>query len=165
MDLEQFSNSKPVNAIAATATISTDTTTYGAWIDTQGFRSLTVPIDADWTTDGQIDSIGFQGADESDKSDAADLPDAENLYYPGDFPIDADGTIHVGCVAKTRYVRLKIVTSDFTSGSIVIPKTTALLQDPWAKPIVKESSVLADADVVSPGKTADSETTHPKRTS
>lgn len=164
MDKEQFSCSKPVNAIAATATIDSDTTTYGAWIDTQNYRSLTVPIDAVRTTDGQIDSIGFQGANLAGQADAADLDDSENLYYPGSFPLALTGLIHVGCVAKDRYVRLKIVTTGFTSGSIVIPKTTGLLQDSLYKPQVKESSVVADADVRNPAQTADAVTTAPKRT-
>lgn len=164
MDKEQHSNSKPVNAIAATATISTNTTTYGAWIDTLNYRSLVVPIDVDWTTDGQIDSIGFQGADASDQSDAADLDASENLFYPGSFPITADALVHVGCIAKERYVRLKIVTTGFSSGSIVIPKTSGLLLDSMYKPQVKESSVVADADVRNPAQTGDAVTTAPKRT-
>ena len=163
MNKEQFSNSKPVNAVAATATITTDTTTYGAWIDTLYFRSLTIPLDLTVTTDGQVDSIGFQEANESDKSDAADCDDAVNLYYPDGFPIDASALVHVGCVSKKRYVRLKIVTSEFASGSIVIPKTAGLLQDSYVKPDIKESSVIADEDIISPGALADADTTAPKR--
>jgi len=161
---EQFSCSKPVLAIAATETINSNTTTYGAWIDTQNYRSLTVPIDADWTTDGQIDSIGFQESAVVGHGDAADIPEAENLYYPGSFPIVADALIHVGCVAKERWVRLKIVTTGFSSGNIVIPKTAGLLQDSVIKPQVKESSVVADADMIMPSSTADAVTTPPKRT-
>lgn len=163
MDKEQFSNSKPVNAIAATATISTDTTTYGAWIDTKDYRSLIIPIDAVRTTDGQIDSIGFQGANLAGQADAADLVAGENLFYPDDFPIVLTGLVHVGCIAKDRYVRLKIVTSGFTTGNIVIPKTTGFLMDSYFKPQVKESSVVADADVRMPDVTGDATTTAPKR--
>ena len=159
---EQFSNSKPVLAIGATS-IVTDTTTYGEWIDTQNYHSLTIPLDFDWTTDGNIASVGFQGANESDYSDAADLADAENLYYPGSFPVTGDALIHVGCVAKDRYVRLKIVTSGFTTGNIAIPKTAGLLQDSIISPQVKESSVVADADMIMPSTTADATTTPPKR--
>lgn len=160
---EQFSGSKPVLAIAATS-IVTDTTTYGEWIDTQNYRSLTIPLDFDWTTDGQIDSVGFQGSNDVGHADAADLDDAENLYYPGSFPVTADALIHVGCVAKDRYVRLKIVSTEHTAGSIAIPKTAGLLQDSVVKPQVKESSVVADADMVMPSSTGDAVTTPPKRT-
>ncbi len=128
MDLEQFSNSKPVVAVAAETTINTNTTTYGAWIDTLDYRSLTIALDADWTTDGQIDSIGFQGANLAGQADAADLDDSENLYYPDDFPITADDIIHVGCVAKDRYVRLKIVTTGFSTGNIVIANLRELFE-------------------------------------
>lgn len=165
MNQETFSDSKPVNAIAATLTLTTNTTTYGASIDTQFYNALIIPIDVDWTTDGQIDSIGFQESSDNGVADAwADIDDSENLYYPDDFPITADALVHVGCVAKERYVRLKIVTSGFSSGNIVIPKTTGFLQKGYVKPNEKESSVLADADIVSPGQTADAVTTPPKRT-
>lgn len=165
MDKDRFSETKPVVAIAAETTINTNTTTYGAAIDTQFYNSLTIPIDVDWTTDGQIDSIGFQESSDSGVADAwEDIPEGENLYYPGDFPITADDLIHVGCVAKEQYVRLKIVTTGFSSGNIVIPRTIGLLQDSLTQPMVKESSVIADADVISPGQTGDAVTTPPKRT-
>lgn len=165
MDRERFSESKPVTVLDAETTITTDTTTYGVSIDTQFYKSLTVGLNIDWTTDGQIDSIGFQESSDNAVADAwADIDDSENLYYPDDFPITADDVIHVGCVAKERYVRLKIVTTGFTSGSIVLPITIGLLQDSITQPMVKESSVIADADVISPGQTGDAVTTPPKRT-
>lgn len=164
MDKERFSHSAPVLASADT-TISTDTTTYGEWIDTLGYGSLTVGLDVTITTDGQIDSIGWQGADEDDQSDAADLDDSLALYYPDAFPIATTGEqqIHVGTVAKSRYVRMAITTSEFSSGSIAIAAAVGLLQDSDTTPAVKESSVIADDDIVSPGDEGDTATTFPKR--
>ena len=162
MNKEKFTESIPVLATAA-LTINTDTTTYGEWIDTQFFNSLTVPLDIDITTDGEIASIGFQGSDVVGHADAADLDDALNLYYPDAFPVDADAVVHVGCVAKTRWVRLKIVSTDHSSGSIAIPKTLALLQDSIRKPLTVASSVIANTDIHSQGDLADMSSTYPPR--
>ena len=162
MNKEQFTCTKPVLATAALS-IVTDTTTYGEWIDTQFFNSFTVGLDIDITTDGEIASIGFQGSDVVGHADAADLADDLNLYYPDGFPVDADTIRHVGCVAKTRWIRLKIVSTDHAAGSIAIPKTIGLLQDSIRKPLTFESSVIADADIHSQGDTGDASSTYPKR--
>ena len=162
MNTEKFSDSKPVAALAAT-TLNTGTLTLtGETIDTQFYNSIVVPVDFDWTTDGQIDSILWEESDNASAWSA--VPDADSLYYPGSFPIIADALVHVGCVSKKRYVRLKITASAFTSGNIAIPKTAGVLLDSLTKPMVKESSVLADSEVISPGQTADAVTTPPKRT-
>lgn len=164
MNTEKFSESKPILAYDGTV-INADGTTFGESIDTKGYRSLVIPLDLTRTTDGQIDSIGFQESSDNNVSDAwADVDDSENLYYPDDFPVALTGVVHVGSVAKERYVRLKFVASAFTSGNIAIPKTLGFLQDALTKPERKESSVIADADVLSPDQTADAVTTPPKRT-
>lgn len=161
MNTEKFSDSKPVAALAATTLETGTLTAQGETIDTRFFQSFTVALDIDVTTDGQIDSIKFEESD--DGSTWADCDDSENLYYPDAFPIDADQVVHVGCVSKKRYIRLDIISSGFTTGNIAIAKAVGLLQDAMTKPMVKESSVLADADVRSPGDEADTETTAPKR--
>ena len=163
MNTERFSESKPVLALtAAQGTLASATTTLGEAIDTKGYRSLTIPLDIDITT-GEIASIGFQESSDDGVADAyAAIDDSEVLYYPDDFPVDADKVVHVGCVAKERYVKLSIVTTGTVA--IAIPKSLALLQDALTKPERKESSVIADADVISPDQTADAVTTPPKRT-
>lgn len=140
MNIDQFSNAKPVPALDATS-IAAAGTTLGDSIDTLGYRSLILPVDIDWTA-GAIDSIKFQESD--DNSTFTDCDDAVCLYYPDAFPVGADALVHVGCISKKRYVKVKIVASGATC-TIAITKATAFLMDGDA-PAIKQSSVVADAD-------------------
>lgn len=157
MKYDKFSDSAAVVAIdPATATVAGVLT--GNEIDTQFYESLTIPLDIDWTA-GEISAIGFTESDTSGGTFTA-VPDDEVLFYPDVLPIGADAQVVVGCVAKKRYVKLTL-TADATT--IVINSAVGLLQDSLTKPMVKEASVLADADVISPDATGDAASTPPKR--
>jgi hypothetical protein len=158
MITEKFSDSKPVSTIAPGTALATTVT--GSAIDTQFYNSLTLNLDIAISA-GSVDSIKFQESSDNGVADAfTDIPAQENLFYPDDFPITADALKHCGCVAKERYVRI-VVTCTGPTGTI---GAQGFLQDSLTKPMAKESSVLADADVNSPGETADAVTTPPKRT-
>ncbi len=157
MNTEKFSDSKPVEAIAPGTALATTVT--GTGIDTQYYNSLTLDLDISISA-GSVDSIKFQESSDDGSTDAyTDIPSQENLFYPDDFPITADALKHCGCVAKERYVRL-VVTCTGPTGTI---GSQGFLQDSLTKPMVKESSVIADADVNSPGDTGDATSTPPKR--
>jgi hypothetical protein len=158
MNREKFSESKPVEAIAPTTALAATVT--GSSIDTQFYDSIILNLDITISA-GSVDSIKFQESSDNGVSDAwTDIPAQENLFYPDDFPISANALKHCGCVAKERYVRL-VVTCTGPTGTI---GAQGFLQDSLTKPMVKESSVIADADVISPDQTADAVTTPPKRT-
>ena len=158
MDKEKFSDSKPVELIAPGTALAASVT--GASIDTLNYRSLTASIDLTTLSAGSLDSVKFQESSDNGVADAwADIDDSETLYYPDDFPYSAPALLHVGCVAKERYVRL-VLTCTGPTGTVV---AFGLLQDSMYKPQVKESSVIADADVIAPGPLADADTTAPKR--
>jgi hypothetical protein len=157
MITEKFSDSKPVEAIAPATALATTVT--GSAIDTQFYNSLVLNLDIAISA-GSVDSIKFQESSDSGVADAwADIPAQENLYYPDDFPVSANALLHCGCVAKERYVRL-VVTCTGPTGTI---GSQGFLQDSLTKPMVKESSVIADADVICPDDTADAASTPPKR--
>ena len=153
---EQFSCSKPVKAYTAGAL--SPGANNGLSIDTLNYRSLTVALDVTVAAN-QIDSVSWE--ESVDDSVWTAVPAAEALFYPDGFPIVADGLIHVGTVAKERYVRLVINAVAITG---TVAAAYGLLQDSVIKPQVKESSVVADANIIAPGQTADAVTTPPKRT-
>jgi len=157
MKYDKFSDSKAVTVIdPATATVVGVLT--GNEIDTAGYESLTVPVVIDWTA-GSITAIGFTESDTSGGTFTA-VPADEVLYYPDALPIGSDQTLVVGCVAKKRYVKMTITADNV---GIDIVSAEGLLQDSQTKPLTKAASVLADADVSSPGTTGDADSTAPKR--
>lgn len=163
MNQEKFSDSKPVLVYTAAA-LTGPGDNFGASIDTQFYNSLTAIIALTITT-GEVASITWQESSDNNVADAwADIEAQENLYYPDDYPLTGASSflVHAGCIAKERYVRLKIVTTGTVS--IALDSAYGLLQDSLTKPMIKESSVIADADVISPDQTADAVTTPPKRT-
>lgn len=158
MDHDRFSDGKSIRAIAAT-NIASATTTYGDWIDTQFFNSIVAGIDVDWTA-GAISEVSWQESDASGHGDAADISDADDLYYPTQFPIGADAVIRTGCVSKQRWVRLKIVS---TGSANIDVFAMAELGHALTKPQQVESSVLETSDINAPGDTSDSIVTPPTR--
>lgn len=158
MNIDKFSDSKPVEAIAPGTALAASVT--GTSIDTQFYRSLTLAVDLTTLSAGSVDSIKFQESSDNGVSDAwADIDDDEALYYPDDFPYSAPALFHVGCVAKERYVR-PVITCTGPTGTVA---AFGFLQDGLTKPMAKESSVIADDDVSSPAATADAASTPPKR--
>jgi hypothetical protein len=158
MNTEKFSDSKPVEAIAPSTALAATVT--GSSIDTQYYNSIVLTLDITISA-GSVDSVKFQESSDNGAADAwTDIPAQENLFYPDDFPITANALKHCGCVAKERYIR-PVITCTGPTGTI---GSAGFLQDSLTKPMVKESSVIADADVISPDQTADAVTTPPKRT-
>ena len=159
MNKEKFTQSKAVDAYAPAA-LSVGVNN-GIAIDTQFFNSLTIPLSIDITA-GQVDSIKFEQSDDGSTGWAVTGEDTD-LYYPDDFPLTATGglLIHVGTVAKKRFVRLVIVTSD--TPTIALDSAVGLLQDSIRKPLTVNSSVIANANIHSQGDTGDASSTYPKR--
>jgi hypothetical protein len=142
MLVDRFVESKPIKLIDPATALAAAVT--GNSIDTKDYRSLTAPLDIVISA-GSLDSVKFQ--ESPDDSVWADVPDAETLYYPGSFPVIADALIHIGSVAKERYVRV-VLTCTAPTGTV---GAVGFLQDSIIKPMVKESSVIADADMILPG--------------
>lgn len=160
MDRENFTTTKTVEAYTAGAL--SDGANTGNSIDTQFYNSLTAVFSFSVTA-GQVDSILWEQSEDNGVSDPwTAVPTQENLYYPGSFPLTATGILTAGTVAKKRYVRPVITTSDTPTISVVFG--VAMLQDSLTKPMAKEASVLADTEVISPSATGDAKTTPPKRT-
>lgn len=159
MNKEQFTCSKAVRAYTA-GSISTGINN-GLAIDTKGFNSFTLPIDINITA-GQVDSIKFEQSENGSTGWAPTTEDTD-LFYPDDFPITTTGAllIHVGSVAKERYIRVVIVASD--TPTIALTSAIGVLQDSVRKPHAKESSIIADDDVHTQGDTAGTKVTYPKR--
>lgn len=115
-------------------TISTNTTTVGAIIDTAAFYSLTFAIQSGTITDGAY-------AIKIEEGDAADLSDA--VVVPADFILGSlagagfvaanDNAVHkVGYVGKKRYARLSVVSTSVTTGGAF--GAIAILSDPRHAP-------------------------------
>jgi hypothetical protein len=99
-------------------TISTDTTTQGAIIDTQNFYSLEFLLFSGTITDGDY-AIKMEDGDDSGLSDAADVNSDFILGSLSDAAFaaaDDNTTKRVGYVGNKRYVRLSIVSTNVSSG-------------------------------------------------
>jgi hypothetical protein len=128
MDLHHKSNGE--NALSAhTITISSDTTTLGAEIDTQGFNSFVFFLQSGVITDGnyvvslvESDTSGgtFTAVDSAEQLGNANYAQAE------------DNTIkRLGYIGKKRYVKFSIVSTSTSSGGIfsgLVVKSDALTQ-------------------------------------
>ena len=103
-------------------TISSDTTTAGNIIDTQGFESVMFGIITGTVTDGDY-TILIQDGDESDLSDAAAVADASLLGTEAgaSFTADTDDNkiSKIGYIGKKRYVRMSIVSTNTSSGAVI----------------------------------------------
>ena len=98
-------------------TISTDTTTAGAIIDTAGFEACEFLLLSGTITDGAY-AVSLQEGDASNLSDAATV-DAAEILGDADFALADDDTAkRIGYIGKKRYVRLSIVSSGTTSGGV-----------------------------------------------
>ena len=115
MNKENFSNSNIVNAFTR-AQITTETTTYGAYIDTYGYQSCLIGLRAVIST-GEITAVVLQEADESDYSDVATADDDVKLLNPDQLEVDASAIIKIATVSKKRYVRVGVTTAN-NGGSV-----------------------------------------------
>ena len=159
MNKEQFTKSTAIEAYAPAALVNG--VNNGIALDTQFFNSFTLPLSINITA-GQVDSIKFEQSDDGSTGWAATAEDTD-LYYPDDFPLTTAGglLIHVGTVAKKRYIRVVIVTSNTPTISLV--SAVGLFQNPIRTPLTVHSSVIANADINSQGDTGDASSTYPKR--
>lgn len=121
---------KVVNALDATA-ISTDTTTSGAVIDTQGFGSGAVLVRVAAFTDGSY-IINMQEGDAPNLSDAADIP-AARISNTAQALTAVDETDKIGFIANKRYVRVQVDSSSTSSGATLLGN--CILSDPDLGPV------------------------------
>lgn len=132
----EFDLHNNISAIAALdeAAITTDTTTVGDIIDTQGFESLEYIVQAGTITDGAY-ALLIEEGDDSGLSDAAAVPAEETLgSLTGFVAADDDAVQRVGSVGKKRYQRLSIVSTSTTTGSDSF-SAVAVLGNPHSMPV------------------------------
>lgn len=98
------------------AAISTDTTTNGNIIDTQGFDSITFVADASAYTDGTY-TLALQEGDASNLSDATSVAAADLLGGAAVAVGAANTPKRLGYKGVKRYVRLQIVSTSTSSGA------------------------------------------------
>jgi hypothetical protein len=102
-------------------TISTDTTTAGEIIDTQGFAAIEFIMQSGTLTDGTYTPL-IQDGDDSALSDAAAVADTflTNTEASAAFAAtDDDAVKAIGYVGHKRYVRLNIVSASTSSGGVL----------------------------------------------
>lgn len=122
-------NQMAVRNALNTAAITTNTTTNGVIIDTQGFNALTFLLNIGARTDGTF-AVNLQHGDASNMSDAS-TPAADDIL--GAISLNAAQTYgKIGYVGNKRYVRLQVVSTSVTSGATV--GATALLGRPSMGP-------------------------------
>lgn len=134
MNREQYSNLYVINAFNI-QTISSDTTTSGVIIDTQGFDSLLFAIQSGTITTGTITPV-LEDGDAANLSDAADVADAylKPLESAAAFAVTDDNIVkRIAYLGTKRYVRLKLVTAGSTANLVV--GATAILANAESKPI------------------------------
>lgn len=102
------------------AAISSDTTTSGDIIDTQGYQSATFVLRPFAYTDGTYTPV-IQDGDAANLSDAAAVEDTYLLGTEAAAAIDADDEIRtIGYAGKKRYIRLQVASTSTTSGASLI---------------------------------------------
>ena len=109
---EQYSNLYCINAFDV-QTISTDTTTNGDIIDTQGYDSILLAIQAGTITLGTLTPIVQEG-DASNLSDASAVADAD--LNPTEalttFAVTDDNVVkRIAYTGNKRYIRLQLVSA------------------------------------------------------
>jgi len=98
------------------AAISTNTTTVGNIIDTNGYESLEFLIQSGNITDGAY-ALLLEEGDDSGLSDAAAVAADEILgALTGFVAADDNAVKRVGSIGKKRYQRLSIVSTGVTTG-------------------------------------------------
>jgi hypothetical protein len=110
-------NLKLTPAINPAAALTANGTTTSATIDTQGFESLEFSCQSGAITDGTFTGAVYEG-DESDMSDEAVA--TELLGSAPVFAAADDNEVQkVGYRGSRRYVRIKFVQADATSGGFL----------------------------------------------
>lgn len=124
-------NIKIVNALNI-ASISTNTTTVGVEVDTQGFESVTFEVITGARTDGTVTPL-IQETDTSGSYSGS--VDDDNLVG-----LEADAALsvqhsrsRVGYIGTKRYVRLSLVSTSVTTG--LTAGASAILSDAKRLPV------------------------------
>ena len=103
----------------ANQNITTDTTTAGAIIDTQGFEGFEFIISTGTITDG-VYAIKVETGNDSGLSDAVDITASTTQVVIGNtddiVAADDDTTRKLGVVEFDRYLRLSLVSTATTTG-------------------------------------------------
>ena len=111
-----------------TAAITSNTTTNGVIIDTQGYNSLTFLLNVGARTDGTYTPT-IQHGDAANLSDATTVGADDLIGTFAGAAISAANTVRkIGYVGNRRYVRLGVVSTTVTSGATV--GATAVLGEP-----------------------------------
>jgi len=119
--LRDLHNNLEANVGLSPQDITSDTTTVGVIIDTQGFHSLEFMITSGTLTDGTYTPLIEDGED-SGLSDAAAVSDANLLGTEAGaaFTASEDDTAKkVGYRGSKRFVRLSIVSASTSSGGLM----------------------------------------------
>jgi len=160
LEKEFFTKSAVGNSFTL-ATISSETTTYGAWVDTFGYNSIIFAMRAVVTT-GKITAITIQEADLSNYSDVATSAAGNILYAPDELPLTASAIFHAGSVSKKRYVRIGVTSLNNGGSTNFTLQGTYILSDSFAQPYNQYNTLEAAADLNAPGDLADAKVTFPK---
>lgn len=101
-------------------TISSDTTTVGNIIDTQGFESATFSLVTGALTDGDY-ALTIEDGEDSGLSDGSAVNSDFLIGALPAFTDDGDDnlSLDLGYVGKKRYVRVSIVSTNTSSGAVI----------------------------------------------
>ena len=119
--------------------ISSDTTTNGDIIDTNGFESVCFVFQSGTLTDGTYTPL-IQDGDDSGLSDAAAVADADLVGTEADaaFAATDDNEVRrIAYVGSKRYVRFNVVSASTTTGGTV--GAVAVLGHPLGAPTTTNS--------------------------
>ncbi len=115
-----------------TAAITTNTTTNGVIIDTQGYNALTLILTMGARTDGTF-TPNVQHGDDPALADAATVDATDLVGTPALAVLNTANSVKkIGYVGNKRYVRLQQVSTSVTSGATV--GATAILGRPSVGP-------------------------------
>lgn len=120
----------------AQATISSNTATNGAIIDTQGFLAAEWYVVSGTITDGTY-VLSLQDGDASNLSDAAAV-DSEQVFGAGTNFVAADDSVckRIGYHGNKRYVRLVITSTGVTTGGAF--SAVAVVASPLHAPVAND---------------------------
>jgi len=115
MQIQDIHSLSEAQIALASQTISTDTDTVGAIIDTKDFEALEFLFASGTITDGAY-AVKLQHGDDSGLSDSADVSAAEMLGNADYALTDDDTAKRMGYIGKKRYVRVVITSTGTSSG-------------------------------------------------
>lgn len=135
MQVFEMYNDTQVETALTSQTISTDTTTSGAIIDTAGFESLMFTFLSGTVTDGDY-VVQLWHGDDSGLSDAAQVDAEEVLGSVTYAAADDDTAKRIGYIGKKRYAQVRVVSTSTTSGGVF--SATAVLGTPHHAPVANQ---------------------------